>query len=332
MEQEYRYESVLRELYWDEGLNIKEVSDRLDCDKDTVHRWMKKHDIERETASQDKPVHYRTKEDGYETWRHSTNGKQYVVRVHRLASVAWYGYDAVVDKDIHHENHIPWDNREFNITPLDPQDHRKYHAKQLQKYTDYDIPNNELRDYIYRDGKSINELSQIYNVPFDVVREVVEDSPVWYPVNPYRWKFVLEELIDSYDVSDIANHFNISKNTVTTYLNKHGIDGWRRKGVETVEDKYDREKLKTMFFDDDMTMCEIADEYGTTQGAVSQCFNKLDIETGYKTSDPDEKPWRDKEKLEQLYCEKEMSMADITEKWNCSHGVISKWCRKHGLT
>lgn len=50
-----------------------------------------------------------------------------VVKIHRLAAVAWFGFDAVVNKDVHHENNIPWDNREENLIPMDKSEHMRLH-------------------------------------------------------------------------------------------------------------------------------------------------------------------------------------------------------------
>lgn len=45
------------------------------------------------------------------------------VLVHRLSAVAWFGFDAVVDKDIHHRIPIPWLNIECNLLPLPRTEH-----------------------------------------------------------------------------------------------------------------------------------------------------------------------------------------------------------------
>lgn len=51
------------------------------------------------------------------------------VAVHRLASVAWFGLEAVAGNDIHHKNGIPWDNREENVEPLDHAEHTSLHRR-----------------------------------------------------------------------------------------------------------------------------------------------------------------------------------------------------------
>jgi len=71
---------------------------------------------------------YRLSQRGYEYWRSFNGESEDTVKVHRLAAVAWYGLDAVVDNHVHHENRIPWDNRESNLAPMDPAEHNELHA------------------------------------------------------------------------------------------------------------------------------------------------------------------------------------------------------------
>ena len=66
-------------------------------------------------------------DQGYEEIRHRGNR----VYVHRLAAIAWYGYDAVAGHHIHHKNRIPWDNREGNVEPMTASDHRSHHTQEM---------------------------------------------------------------------------------------------------------------------------------------------------------------------------------------------------------
>jgi len=75
-------------------------------------------------ASVKQPRFY-TSPRGYEELIHLRN----TVRVHRLAAVAWYGFDAVADKVVHHENNIPWDNREDNLRAVTAEEHARIHYR-----------------------------------------------------------------------------------------------------------------------------------------------------------------------------------------------------------
>lgn len=124
----YRDPAVLRELYWDRGLSAAKVADELDCSENAVLTWMKKNEIERRTQLNERPPRFHTDPYGYERWRHAYEGDRNAVRVHRLLAVSEYGLDAVQGRDVHHLNHIPWDNRPENIEIVDHTDHGEMHA------------------------------------------------------------------------------------------------------------------------------------------------------------------------------------------------------------
>lgn len=62
----------------------------------------------------------------------STSGEGYLevltgeerVYVHRLSAVAQFGFEAVKDMDVHHEDH-KWVNNPDTLRPEDPEEHRK---------------------------------------------------------------------------------------------------------------------------------------------------------------------------------------------------------------
>jgi hypothetical protein len=66
---------------------------------------------------------FRTTVQGYEEIRTRTSKGLERVSIHRLLAVAEYGFDEVVDMDIHHESNIGWDNRPENIVPLSKAEH-----------------------------------------------------------------------------------------------------------------------------------------------------------------------------------------------------------------
>ena len=64
---------------------------------------------------------------GYEEVRESRGGDS--VYVHRLAAVAEHGFEAVCDKDVHHEHVFDgrpcqWFNARDALTPENPTEHR----------------------------------------------------------------------------------------------------------------------------------------------------------------------------------------------------------------
>jgi transposase len=137
---------IIRWLYHGKGLTLKEVGKRLGIHANTVRRRMQEYDISRRSPIDNRDyngrrnpkwvpyTYYYTRRDGYERWISGADGRQ--VRVHRLAAVAWFGYDAVVGNHVHHVNDIPWDNREANLQPIDPSEHQSLHTEEKERDDD----------------------------------------------------------------------------------------------------------------------------------------------------------------------------------------------------
>ena len=63
------------------------------------------------------------------------------------------------------------------------------------------------------------------------------------------------------------------------------------------------------------------------------CGEKFQSETavGLHRQQSHDVPWRDKEKLHNLYVEKGLEKQEIAERWDCSGPTIGRWVEKHGL-
>jgi len=122
MVKEYQEKQKLKAVYHGEDKTIEETADHFGVSYMTIHRWIKRHGIE----TREKPYApmRTTRDKGYEMWYNA--GKR--VYVHRLLAMAEYGVDAVKDKQIHHKNGIPWDNRPDNIEVLTNSEHAKRHG------------------------------------------------------------------------------------------------------------------------------------------------------------------------------------------------------------
>jgi len=123
MDNPHRDKDTFAAVYFDRTNTLHDLAEHFDVSLMTVHRWIDEHDLPRR-----EPNHARmrtTQDKGYETWYNS--GKR--VYVHRLLAVAKCGYNAVVNKRIHHKNGIPWDNRPENVEPLTRKEHQGRHKK-----------------------------------------------------------------------------------------------------------------------------------------------------------------------------------------------------------
>lgn len=134
----YRDEDWLREKYLKERLSAADIGELAGCSDETVLRYLRKYNIPRRDMStavaygkrrqHGEYTPFRTHERGYEYWRGKFKGEtEGRVAVHRLAAVAWYGYDAVCDNVVHHKNNVPWDNRPKNLEVMTNGDHAVHH-------------------------------------------------------------------------------------------------------------------------------------------------------------------------------------------------------------
>jgi hypothetical protein len=132
----WRDPEVLRDLYVDEEMSTIEVADELGTKSGTISKWLDRHDIEARSISEamtkyheKQPVPFSTSYQGYEVWKGMTNRENVSLGVHRLAAVAWFGLEAVANGLVHHENEIPWDNREENLQPMSRGEHNRVHNR-----------------------------------------------------------------------------------------------------------------------------------------------------------------------------------------------------------
>jgi DNA-binding CsgD family transcriptional regulator len=132
-------EEELSSLYIEKGLTRGEIADKLDTSPVTVDRHINYYRLDGEVSGFEREVKRRARDGeviplrtwwetapaGYEIWTPVKTDCDPASQVlhHRLLAVAEYGFEAVVDKQIHHKNGIPWDNRPENIEPLTQREH-----------------------------------------------------------------------------------------------------------------------------------------------------------------------------------------------------------------
>ncbi len=101
----------------------------------TISKWVRKFNIPTGGRGAGDPhkVPIRTGNRGYVRVQEESFGEMNRFQLHRLIAVAEYGYDVVVENDIHHKNEIKWDNRPSNLEPIEKERHGRRHANEQHK-------------------------------------------------------------------------------------------------------------------------------------------------------------------------------------------------------
>lgn len=129
-------EELLRELYVGKRLSPRAIANEVGgCSEQKVKSRLDEHEFERRSMSEAsrirharEPVGFSVTNHGYEIWQTQCFGEEYAVPVHRLAAVAWFGWDAVIENVVHHKNGHRRDNREGNLDPsMTNTEHSKMH-------------------------------------------------------------------------------------------------------------------------------------------------------------------------------------------------------------
>ena len=128
----WRDEDTLRELYHEQGLSSREMADELGCTKTTILNWMDKFGLEKETPDRDKPPCYSTHNEGYRAWFHDDGDGLKTVLEHRLLAVAEFGFDALYNNVVHHQNGCKIDNRPSNIELMSRSGHMNHHRPDIE--------------------------------------------------------------------------------------------------------------------------------------------------------------------------------------------------------
>jgi len=130
----YKNEDVLRKEYVKNERTMNALADDWGCDPKTVGNWLHRFGIETREAkdyNRNERAYYVIQEHGYARWYDyygKSRGKS--VAVHRLLAVAEYGFDAVCEMVVHHENGVKWDNRAKNLSLMTPSEHARAHYEE----------------------------------------------------------------------------------------------------------------------------------------------------------------------------------------------------------
>ena len=123
------HESKLQEWYIEQQFTITEIAAKVGHSVSLVQKHLIDAGIPRRNSSGAWSTHatFRTVLD---TGMEEASGTHFTVRIHRLVMVAEHGFDALRNREIHHRNRIPFDNRPKNLELISAVDHTVLHHRE----------------------------------------------------------------------------------------------------------------------------------------------------------------------------------------------------------
>lgn len=158
MEEPWKNKEWLLEQYVNQQKSMDQIANELDINSGTVYYYIDKYDINTRDRIQEvkrscrvEYANYYTNNKGYPLWKTGVgNAEEDICYVSRLLAVAEYGFDSVVNREVHHKNSIPWDNRPENIEPVTRKQHAQKHSDEYDCYKHRKTP--------YRDKETLEKL------------------------------------------------------------------------------------------------------------------------------------------------------------------------------
>jgi len=123
----YNDPRVVQYLYCDQEWSSADIADHFNCSPTSVRRTLHEHDIETNRVGQPRRDGVGiVVRDGYVRWQNQTT-----VGVHQLVMIADGADPQSVFSDgeyeVHHKNHIPFDNRPSNLELMESSAHSELH-------------------------------------------------------------------------------------------------------------------------------------------------------------------------------------------------------------
>lgn len=128
--------------------------------------------------------------------------------------------------------------------------------------------------------------------------------------------------------ADIAATCDVSATTIRTWMDKHGID--RRQSADNPP-YHDPDRLRTLYWDDELSLREIADKYGVSKRTILTHFQKHNIDRRPPNPTPAKQVYRDADWLRREYQDNGRTLRELANECGVDKDTIRRWLARHEI-
>jgi len=142
----------------------------------------------------------------------------------------------------------------------------------------------------------------------------------WKDEEQLRQKYYEKDLT----ISEIADLWDTTYDTIRYYKDKFEIPN------KSVWDDLDVDEVRALYWDENMSLENIGDYYNCSGSNILKFMRHNDI----PRRTPDHKKggeWQDKDTLQRLYCDEDMTLEEIGEQLGCCATTVGRWMEEHGI-
>lgn len=297
----WRDEQTLRDLYLNQELSAREISEKLDCGRRTVTNWLYRNDIKSPSGNQ--PYHNK-----------------------QLLEELYFEEDLSIE-----EIAEKWDCAELTVRRW----MMRHNLSKKQKHSDAPWRDEERLDELYSGlGLTMRETGDILGCSHDCIRRWLQKFDINITVPRYReWSHIKQlRSSDELTVEDIAEDLDVSLNVIerqnARYQNEVVKNQPAPQHQSPGESKpwHDEDKLHYLFKDENLSAEDIADKLGCSTSNIHRWLRTFGI-----VHNP-ERPWTNEELLKELYIEEDLSTYEIGDKLGCASTTVMDWINKFDIS
>jgi len=147
---------------------------------------------------------------------------------------------------------------------------------------------------------------------------------------PWQDAEVLKNLYwdEGMSYSEMSSELGCSESTLSRWMSRHGIE--TRSDFETGGKWTDKQVLEELYNGKGLSLSDMSEKLGCSESTIGRWMDKYEIERTPPMKDITG-PWQDKEKLENYYLKKSMSINDIADHFDVDYQTIRRWLHIHEI-